>query len=374
MLIGVDGNEANVLNRVGTGQYTFALLKFWQKQASPKYQFKVYLSSPPKEHLPKKSPYFNYTSFGPRRFWTQFALSAKLFLEKEKPDIFFSPAHYAPRICPTKSVVTIHDLAYLTHPEEFKKSDQRQLSAWTKYSVKQAEKIIAVSQNTQKDLIRFYHLPKEKITVVYNGFDQHRFRPNLAKGSLKKIQKKYQVNSDYLVYLGTLQPRKNVESLIKALPEIVNQNPEIKLVIIGKKGWLYSTIFSLVESLKLEKEVIFTDFVPDDEVPFLIAGAKVFILPSLYEGFGITALEAMACGTPVVVSRVSSLPEVVDNAGLYLDNPKNYAQIAQQVNKILANEKLAKDLVKKGLKQAQKFSWEKCAQETLEAITKTEKY
>lgn len=368
MLIGVDGNEANVINRVGTGQYTFALLKSWQKKASPKYRFKVYLSSPPKEHLPKKNPYFAYASFGPRKFWTQLALPARLFLEKEKPEVFFSPAHYAPRFCPTKSIVTIHDLAYLTHPEEFKKNDQRQLSAWTRYSVKKAQKIIAVSQNTKNDLIRFYRLPEEKITVIYNGFDQGRFRPDLAKNNLKKIQKKYQITGDYLVYLGTLQPRKNVESLIKALPEIINQNPKIKLVIIGKKGWLYSTIFSLVEDLRLEKRVTFTDFVPDDEAPFLIAGAKVFILPSLYEGFGITVLEAMACGVPVVVSRVSSLPEVVGDAGLYLDNPKNYAQIAQQVNKILANEKFAKDLVKKGLKQAQKFSWEKCAQETLEAL------
>ncbi len=369
MLIGVDGNEANVLNRVGTGQYTYSLLKHWQKQASSKYQFKIYLSSSPKEHLPKKNPNFVYTAFGPKRFWTQFALPAKLFLEKDRPDIFFSPAHYAPRFCPVKNTVTIHDLAYLTHPAEFKKSDQQQLSTWTKYSVEQAEKIIAVSDNTKKDLVRFYRLPEEKINVIYNGFDNSRFHSNLAKSHIKKTQEKYQVQGDYLVYLGTLQPRKNVENLIKALPEIINQNPSIKLVIIGKKGWLYSTIFSLVEDLGLEKKVFFTDFVPDDEVPFLIAGAKVFILPSLYEGFGITVLEAMACGVPVVVSRVSSLPEVVNEAGLYIDNPKNYAQIAQQVNKILTNEKLAKDLIQKGLSQAKNFSWEKCAQETLAVLT-----
>lgn len=368
MLIGVDGNEANVLNRVGTGQYTYYLLKHWQKIASTKNSFRIYLSSPPGSWLPKENSYFSYFVFGPSKFWTQLALPIKLFFEKNKPDVFFSPAHYAPRFSPIKTVVAIHDLAYLIHPKEFKKKDQQQLTAWTKYSVKQAQKIIAVSQNTKDDVVKFYQLPEKKITVIYNGFDQHRFHTNLAKNTSQKVKEKYQIEGDFLVYLGTLQPRKNLESLIKALPEIINKHPQIKLVVIGKKGWLYSTIFSLVESLNLTKAVVFTDFVPDDEVPFLIASAKVFVLPSLYEGFGITVLEAMACGVPVVVSKVSSLPEVVDEAGLYIDNPKNYAQIAQQINRILADEKLAEELAKKGLAQAKKFSWEKCAKETLEAI------
>ncbi|MDD5074180.1 MAG: glycosyltransferase family 1 protein, partial [Candidatus Shapirobacteria bacterium] len=298
-------------------------------------------------------------------------LPVKLLFEKNKPDVFFSPAHYAPRLCPTKNVVAIHDLAYLTHPKEFKKRDRQQLISWTKYSIKQAKKIIAVSQNTKNDLIKFYQLPEEKVAVIYNGFDRNRFHTNLAKSSSQKIEEKYQIEGDYLVYLGTLQPRKNLESLIRALPEIISQHPKIKLVVIGKKGWLYSSIFSLVENLELEKNIVFTGFVPDEEVPFLIAGARVFILPSLYEGFGITVLEAMACGVPVVVSKVSSLPEVVGEAGLYIDNPKNYAQIAQQVNKILSSEKLAEELVKKGLAQTKQFSWEKCAKETLEEIKNT---
>ena len=368
MLIGVDGNEANVLNRVGTGQYTYYLLKHWQKISSSKNSFRIYLSSPPGSWLPKENSYFSYSVFGPGKFWTQSALPIKLFFEKNKPDVFFSPAHYSPRFSPIKTVVAIHDLAYLIHPKEFKKKDQQQLTSWTKYSVKQAQKIIAVSQNTKDDLVKFYQLPEGKITVIYNGFDQHRFHTNLAKSTSQKIKDKYQIKGDYLVYLGTLQPRKNLESLIKALPEIINKHPKIKLVVIGKKGWLYSTIFSLVESLNLTKAVVFTDFAPDDEVPFLIASAKVFVLPSLYEGFGITVLEAMACGVPVVVSKVSSLPEVVDEAGLYIDNPKNYAQIAQQINRILADEKLAEELTKKGLAQTKKFSWEKCAKETLETI------
>jgi glycosyltransferase involved in cell wall biosynthesis len=368
MLIGVDGNEANVLNRVGTGQYTYYLLKHWQKAASPKNSFRIYLSSTPGSWLPQETTHFTYSVFGPGKLWTQLALPTKLFFEKEKPDVFFSPAHYAPRFCSTKSVVAIHDLAYLTHPAEFKKRDQKQLTAWTKYSVKQAQKIVAVSQNTKDDLVKFYQLPEKKIAVIYNGFDQHRFHTNLAKSTNQKVKDKYQIKGDYLVYLGTLQPRKNLESLIKALPEIINKHPKIKLVVIGKKGWLYSTIFSLVESLGLQEKVIFTGFVPDEEVPFLIASAKVFVLPSLYEGFGITALEAMACGVPVVVSRVSSLPEVVGEAGLYIDNPKNYAQIAQQINKILADEKIAKTLVEKGLGQVKKFSWENCAKTTLKEI------
>lgn len=369
MIIGIDGNEANVKNKVGTGQYTYYLLGEWHNQARETQQFWVYLSTPPREEMPKETKYFRYLTFGPKKFWTQLALPIKLFLQRQKPDVFFSPAHYAPRFCPMPSVVTIHDLAYLTHPQEFKKRDLNQLKSWTRYSVKKADRVIAVSKNTKKDLEKFYDVKPDKITVVYNGFDNNRFHQHLSKTKIKKTLSIYNISGDYLVFLGTLQPRKNVTSLIKAMPKITKEHPNVKLVVIGKKGWLYSEIFSLVEKLNLKDQVIFTGFVPDEDVPYLLTGAQLFVLPSLYEGFGITVLEAMAVGTPVMASHVSSLPEVVGEAGILIENPKNYAEIAQKANEVLENKDYANKLVEAGLKQSEKFSWTKCAKETLRVMT-----
>ena len=368
MIIGVDGNEANVENRVGTGQYALALLREWQRIASPNYRFTVYLARSPQFWLPKQNQYFSYRVFGPRKFWTQFALPLHLFLEKHKTDIFFSPAHYAPRFSPIKTVVTIHDLAYFYYPQEFKKNDLWQLKSWTKYSVKKASKIIAVSKNTKEDLAKFYKINPSKITVIYNGYDTGRFHNQLGTGRINKIKKKYKISGDYIIYLGTLQPRKNIEALIRAFSQVAKHFNRLKLVIAGKRGWLYKSIFSQTKELALEKKIIFTDFVPDEEVPFLLAGAQLFVLPSLYEGFGITALEAMACGTPVLVSRTSSLPEVVGKAGLYIENPKNYSEISQKIIQIMENQKQRKELSIRGIKRAKKFSWKKCAKETLQTI------
>ncbi|MBP8591214.1 glycosyltransferase family 4 protein [Candidatus Shapirobacteria bacterium] len=372
MIIGVDGNEANSEKRVGVGQYSLALLSFWQKWADEENQFRIYLHRLPQKDLPAPTPYFSYLSFGPQRFWTQFALPAKLYLQKEKPAVFFSPAHYSPRFSPLPTVLTIHDLAFFYYPKEFKTRDLWQLKRWTAYSVKKAQKVIAVSQNSKKDLIRFYHLPEEKIKVVYNGYDQQRFSFPQNKREIGRVRRKYQTGADYLLYVGTLQPRKNIISLIKAFPFILNQDQRrrktLKLVIAGKKGWLYENLFATVRELKLTPKVIFTDFVPDEDLPYLLGGARLFILPSLYEGFGLTALEAMACGAPVLVSKNSSLPEVVGKAGIYLENPEDLTEISQKVGQILDNRDLAETLREKGLKQAQKFSWEKCAHETLTVI------
>jgi len=369
MIIGIDGNEANIENRVGVGQYSLSILKEWQKIASPNNQFIIYLSRSPQFWLPKKNQYFSYRVFGPQKFWTQFALPFNLFFKKREIDVFFSPAHYMPRFSPIKTVVTIHDLAYFYYPQEFKKNDLWQLKSWTKYSVKKAAKIIAVSQNTKKDLVKFYKINPRKIAVVYNGYDTKRFNSQLGPSQIEKIKRKHKIGDDYIIYLGTLQPRKNIETLIKAFPQVSKRFNRLKLVIAGKKGWLYKSIFAQVKKLGLERKVIFTDFVPDEEIPFLLAGARLFVLPSLYEGFGITVLEAMACGVPVLVSRVSSLPEVVGHAGRYIENPQNYSEISQKIIQILENSKLQKELSEKGIKQAQRFSWKKCAEETLKVIT-----
>ncbi|MEK9147236.1 MAG: glycosyltransferase family 1 protein [Patescibacteria group bacterium] len=367
LIIGIDGNEANVKNRVGTGLYAYELLKQFAKDKN--HSCLIYLKDSPLSDLPKETGNFNYKVFGPKKLWTQFALPFKLTFGP-KINVFFSMAHYGPRFSKVPFVVTIHDLSYLHFPEMFKKNDLYQLTSWSKYSIKNAAHIIAVSKTTKEDIIKNYNIDPSKITVTYEGYDKNRFEPQ-PKTKLALVLKKYHVDGEYIIAVGTLQPRKNLERLIEAY-SILNTKYTIQntsLVIIGKKGWFYDAIFQKVKDLNLERKVIFTDYVPDDDLPALIGGAQVYVLPSLWEGFGIPVIEAQACGVPVVVSNISSLPEIVGESGILVD-PESVESIAQGIKKVLTDKKTKSDLVKKGFKNTKRFSWQSCAQETLEVLAK----
>jgi len=357
MVIGIDGNEANVDEKVGVSVYAANLLHYWQKRADSKLKFKVFLRKKPLSNLPLTTEHFSYEVVRGERLWSQIFLPARLNLKRDI-DVFFTPAHYAPRLCPVPVVVTIHDLSYFYYPEEFLKKDLYKLENWTKYSVQKSKKIIAVSQNTKKDLSKFYTIPDNKIKVVYNGYEKQLQSSKVKKQSL---------NSPYVLYVGTLQPRKNVSTLIRAFNRFQKNNSGFKLVIVGRKGWLYREIFELVKQLKIENSVVFTDYIPDSDLIELYRHAFCFVLPSLYEGFGIPILEAMSYDCPVISSKVSSLPEIGGNACLYF-NPKNEKELLKKLGDIKESKTLRSNLIKKGREQIKKFSWQKCANETLEII------
>ena len=369
MIIGLDGNEANAEKRVGSGKYAFELLKQFSKVQ--KHDFLVYLKEKPLPDLPKESRNFKYAVFGPKKMWTQFALPIKLTFSS-KLDVFFSLGHYGPRFSKIPFVVTVHDLSYLHFPDLFKKEDLYQLTNWTKYSIEKSSHVIAVSETTKDDIIKNYGVNPSKISAVYEGFDENRFKPQL-KGKIAKIKKKYKIRGDYLIFIGTLQPRKNIERLIEAFHKLVrNSKLEIRnyrLVIVGRKGWLYEPIFNKVKKLQMEDSVIFTDYVADSDLPQLISGAKAYVLPSLWEGFGIPVIEAQACGVPVVVSNTSSLPEIVEGSAVQV-NPYSTISISSGISRVLTNQKLRKELIKKGLENTKRFSWQKCAGETLKILQK----
>lgn len=429
MLIGIDGNEANVRNRVGSGQYAFELLHQFSRldnypsslsvklgvnssrevmssrseaigssssrQARTIYRFIIYLKESPLPDLPAESENFRYKIFGPKKFWTQFALPIRL-IHGSDLDVFFSMAHYGPRFSKVPYVVTIHDLSFLHYPKLFKKNDLYQLTNWTKYSVKNSAHIIAVSQKTRDDIIKNYHVDPSKITVTYEGYDKERFKPQ-PKSAIEKIKNRYKIKGDYILFVGTLQPRKNLERLIEAFNRLTTPStsevgsdssevskPALKLVICGKKGWMYDQIFEKVKILDLEQKVIFTDYVPDDDLPALISGAQVYVLPSLWEGFGIPVIEAQACGVPVVVSGTSSLPEIVgaepdtSEAGAdssevkgsgVLINPLSSNSIAAGIKKAL-DQKVQSDLINRGYQNIKRFTWQNCARETLQVLAK----
>jgi glycosyltransferase involved in cell wall biosynthesis len=232
-------------------------------------------------------------------------------------------------------------------------------------SIKKASHILAISNFTRNDITTTYKIAPSRVTATPLGYKKSAI--SYQPSDIKKVKKKYKIKGDYLLFLGTLKPSKNIEGLLEAFRLLVNKHSQpITLVIAGKKGWLYETIFERVKKLGLEKKVIFTGFVPDQEAPILIVGAQAFVLPSFWEGFGIPALEAMTLGTPVVASNVASLPEVVGKAGILVD-PHDPADIARGANQAL---KEREKRVKIGLIEAQKFSWQHCAQQTLKILKK----
>jgi glycosyltransferase involved in cell wall biosynthesis len=259
------------------------------------------------------------------------------------------------------------DLGYLEFSTQFKKYDYWQLKIWSAISIWVAKAVVAISQATQKDIVRHYPLANRKTVVIPLAYDATKFKPEISAREIKKVREKYTIVGDYLLYLGTLKPSKNLEGLIEALAALKGS----QLVMAGKKGWLYDSIFAKVKELELEKRVIFTDYVPEEDKPALISGAKVFCLPSFWEGFGLDILNALACGVPVVVSDRGSLPEVAGEAGIYVD-PNSSESIAGGIKKVLSLSELEYNkLVKKGLAQAAKFSWEETARQTLKLCFET---
>lgn len=364
MIIGVDGNEANVEKKVGVSTYAFNLLHFFKKSSNKNLRFIIYLKNQPNNDLPKPSKYFKYEVVRGNFLWSQIFLPIKLYQKKEI-DVFFSPAHYIPRFCPVPSIVTIHDLSYIYYPQDFLKKDLFQLKYWTKYSIKKAKKIIAVSKTTKKDIVKNYQIPEEKIDVVYNGFEKTKTHSTSWQTNLK-----YKIKDPYIFYVGTLQPRKNINTLILAFEKFKKIYPEFKLIIAGKKGWMYKKIFKLTNDLDLENDVYFTDYVTDNQLVFLYKNAFCFVLPSFYEGFGIPLLEAMSFECPVISSFASSLPEIGGDACLYFD-PNNVFDLVEKLKLLKEDKKLRQELIKKGKKRIKDFSWQKCGEETLEIIKKT---
>lgn len=366
MLIGIDGNEANVEKKVGIGEYAFELLKQFEQLRIQNLEFRIYLKNKPREEMPKERGGWKYKVIGPKKFWTQFALPFDLFFHRGRPDIFFTPTHYAPRFSPVQTAVSVMDLSYIHFPQLFKKSDLYQLRNWTAYSVKNASIVFTISQASKDDIIKTYGVSEGKVIVTYPGIKLKTQMSKLktADHNSKLLKDKYGVDGEYILFVGTLQPRKNIVRLIEAFSRV---KKEISLVIVGKKGWLYDEILQAPKKFGVEKRVKLLDFIEDEDLPELYKKALCFVLPSLYEGFGLPVLEAMKYGCPVVISNTSSLPEVGGDAALYV-NPLDVEDIKKNLELIIDNEKLRKELIKKGYEQVKKFSWEKTARETLKAF------
>ncbi len=361
MNIGIDGYEANIENRVGIGRYAFEILTHLYPIAGH-HTVTVFLPSKPLPHMPKETSRWRYRVAGPANLWTFIGLPWAM--KAVHLDVMYSPTHYIPRFTSAPRVMAIMDISYLKYPELFEVKDLYQLQHWTAYSVAHARSIFTISQASKNDIIDAYNVPASKVVVTYPGF---------TMTTASNVPSKYKISKNYILSVGTIQPRKNFTKLIEAFALFVKENKQkfadLELVIIGKKGWLYGEILEAPKKYGVAERVKFLDFVPESDLPSFYAHALCFALPSLYEGFGLTVLEAMAYRCPVVVSRVSSLPEIAGKAGVYVD-PESAQSIAEGLLTAVRQRNLVQGTsrVRVGREQVSKFTWEKAARQTLAVL------
>ena len=322
----------------------------------------------------------------------QFLNYPKIDRMLEDIDLFFSPHIFSSSVSKKcRTLTTFHDLSFENYPKFYSAGKNYwHFSMNPKKQAYTADKIIAVSQSTKDDLINIYNIEPEKIKVIYSGIGlEYGISPPEAQLSafggdqpqagnfesrIMGVKKRYNLPNHYILYLGTLEPRKNIIGLIKAF-EILNSQPKagppwaekFQLVIAGSKGWLYKDIFKTVQNSPAKNDIIFTGFIDDKDKSTLYGLADLFVYPSFYEGFGFPPLEAMACGTPVITSNFSSLPEAVGDAAITI-NPYNIDELARAMEMVLTDKKLKDILTERGFEQIKKFSWQNCARETLKFI------
>lgn len=286
------------------------------------------------------------------------------FYKRERLDIIHNTKSAMSFLKPCKAVVTIHDVIPLTNPETETFLARTYWKIQMPIAARYADKIITISEYAKKEIIRFFDIREERITVIPNCFED-RFRPIFDSALLEKVRTKYALPEKYILYVGTIQPRKNLNLLIKSFSKLKKSGKiKQKLVIAGRKGWLYSSLFELIKELHIEDEVIFTGFVPDEDLPYMYNMADLFVYLSLFEGFGIPPLEAMACGVPVICSNTTSMPDVVGEGGILVD-PTDQRAVEKTILDVLESPSLQREMRDKGIAQAKKFSWERTAKETL---------
>jgi glycosyltransferase involved in cell wall biosynthesis len=280
-------------------------------------------------------------------------------------EIFHATNHLLAYFKRARTVYTLHDLIFLHYPEYHLPYNRWYLTFAMPRYLRAADVIVTPSECSRQDAIKYYNLPEAKIKVIYEAAAPH-FKPATDPTALDAARQKYNLPQRFILHVGTIEPRKNLSRLLEAFKPLLTDWPELKLVLVGKKGWLYDSFFQRLQALGLQEIVIFPGFVDEADLPAFYQLAEVFVYPSLYEGFGLGPLEAMACGTPVVSSNSSSLPEVVGDAGLLI-NPTDTAALSEALRRVLSDATLRAELEHRALARAQQFSWKKAADE-LEVI------
>lgn len=352
MRIAIDASRTTVARVTGTEQYSLRLLQGVTARGG--HAFTLYFRDPPAPDL--FPPHTERRVIPFPRLWTHVRFAAALW--RDRPDLTWVTAHTLPFLFPGPAIVTIHDLGYLHFPQAHPTRQRLYLDLTTRYSARRAVRVFADSAATQADLIAHYHVPQSKVRILYPGVDA----PPI--GDVAAVRRRYGLPDRYFLFLGTLQPRKNIARLAQAYARFRAEHAEtdIALVLAGGRGWLYDDVWTAGIP-----GIIQTGYIDEADKGALYAGALAFVFPSLYEGFGFPVLEAMHCGTPVLCSATSSLPELVGDAALTVD-PLNSDAIAAGMSRLADDSSLRADLIRRGRVRAATFTWDAAAERALALI------
>jgi glycosyltransferase involved in cell wall biosynthesis len=296
-----------------------------------------------------------------RIVWEQLILPAQL--RRQKVDLIHAMAFAGPLLFNGPMVVTVYDLSFLRFPRAFRPWNRWYLSQFTRWSAHRARHVIAISESTRQDVINFLGMPSDRVEVVYCGADP--LFHSLPPEQIQAFRKQHNLPDKFVLFLGTLEPRKNLDRLLRAYAGWWQMDPDAPyLVIAGAQGWYYDAVLSLVHSLGVAERVIFLGYVPREDLPLLYNSADMFVYPSLFEGFGLPVLEAMACGVPVITSNVSSLPEVAGEAAVLID-PTDTDELRESLLSLWRDSDQRRNLAARGKKQASHFTWERAAEQTV---------
>ena len=363
-VIGIDASRALSHAPTGTEAYSYHMIRALVPLLRDHHTTRLYLRAHQPEGLASEGAPAPWASAEVRaipfpHLWTHVRLSWEMF--SDPPDLLFVPAHVLPLIHPRRTLVTVHDLGYRVFPKAHPASQRRYLELSTRWNVRSATHILADSMATRQAIVDAYGTPSDKITVLYPGYESD-LAPVRDPLALERTRRRYRIPGDYILFMGRIQPRKNLARLIEAFGAIAPAYPDLSLVLAGSKGWLSEPIVARAAALRLGDRVHFPGYIAPEDKAALISGARLFAYPSLYEGFGFPVLEAQACGTPLLASTTSSLPEIAGRGGVFVD-PEETDAIAEGLERLLEDETLRKQLVEWGFDNLQRFSWAKAAQQ-----------
>lgn len=367
MIIGIDASRANKKNKTGVEWYSYHLIEEFKKLDKENHYF-LYTDKPLEGDLAKCPSNFEEVilKWPLPRFWTLGRLSLEMKFGKKKPDVLFVPAHTTPLLTPKETVVTVHDIGFEHYPELYSWADKLYHRFSIQVIKRKVDRIITISKYSRDDIVNFYNIAKHKVKIVANGYDNKRYKQlEVSDSDLSK----HKIPEKFILFIGRLEAKKNTASLVEAFAQFLEKNPDSthKLVLVGKQGYGFEKVVEIIEKYNIQDKVIMPGWLDDEDLPKLLNKASLFVFPSLFEGFGIPVLEAMACGCPVICSNTTSLPEAAGEAALMFD-PTNLDDIVARMEQVLLNPEVSESLREKGLNRVKDFSWEKCALETLDVI------
>jgi len=361
--IGIDGDTLG-RKRTGDESYLASLIRALAK-VDGRNAYSVFVRDAARVAPQfEASPRWRFRNVRPASIWLRHPIGLPLALRRTPLDLLHTQ-YFAPPLCPCPLVVTVHDISFAVRPEYFTRKDQWLLKALVPAALRRAERIITDTQYTLRDLVRVYGVDPARVAVIPLAADP-RYRPLDRQACRARVVQRHGVDARFILYVGTLQPRKNVDTLVRAYARFRRETglPH-RLLIVGKAKYKYDSVFEAIRASGFESDIVLAGFVPDEELPIYYNAADVFVFPSLYEGFGLPVLEAMACGTPVISSSASCLPEVVADGGVLAD-PQAPEPFAAALARVLGSERLADELGERGRRRAAEFGWERTARETLE--------